>query len=166
MRPLNLLPPEVARERSRRRRVAIAVFGAFAYVFLLGVGVLYCNGKVDAARDDLAAPVSINQALERGATETAGVRIQYEEKATLVRDALSADVDWGILLSDLARLLPPRVWVETFNGSVAPETIPGIIGQISFSGVGFDFPDVSAWLRALDSDQFAGITGPWGGIVP
>ncbi|HLE39746.1 MAG TPA: PilN domain-containing protein [Acidimicrobiia bacterium] len=168
MRPINLLPPEVARERSRRRRVAIAIFGAFAYVFLLGVGVLYWNGKVDAARDDLDAQVSINQALEREVTalsETADVRIQYEEKATLVRDALATDVDWGILLNDLARLLPPRVWVETFNGSVAPETIPGIIGQISFSGVGFDFPDVSAWLRALDSDQFAGITGPWVSIV-
>lgn len=164
MRPINLLPPEVARERSRRRRVAIAIFGALAYVFLLGIGVLYWNGRVDAAHNDLDAQLAINQTLEREVAALAGtadVRTQYEEKATLVRSALTVDVDWGILLNDLARLLPPRVWVETFNGSVIPETIPGVIGQVSFSGVGFDFPDVSAWLRALDSDQFAGITGPW-----
>ncbi|MEK7252024.1 MAG: PilN domain-containing protein [Actinomycetota bacterium] len=164
MRPINLLPPEVAQERGRRRRVAIAVFAAFAYVFLLGVGVLYWNGRVDAARDDLDAQTSINQSLEREVTElgnTADVRTQYEAKAELVRGALAIDVDWGILLNDLARLLPPRVWVETFNGTVSAESIPGVIGQVSFSGVGFDFPDVSAWLRALDSDQFAGITGPW-----
>lgn len=164
MRPINLLPPEVARERSRRRRVGIAIFAAFAYVFLLGIGVLYWNGRVDAARDDLDAQAAINQSLEREAaelSETADVRTQYEEKATLVRGALATDVDWGILLNDLARLLPPRVWVETFNGSVVAETVPGVIGQVSFSGVGFDFPDVSAWLRALDSDEFAGITGPW-----
>lgn len=164
MRPINLLPPEVARERSRRRRVAIAVFAAFAYVFILGIGVLYWNGRVDAARDELDAQTSINQSLEREVAElgdTADVRGQYEAKAELVRGALAIDVDWGILLNDLARLLPPRVWVETFNGTVSPEVIPGVIGQVSFSGVGFDFPDVSAWLRALGSDQFAGITGPW-----
>jgi Tfp pilus assembly protein PilN len=164
MRPINLLPPEVARERSRRRKAGIAVFGALAYVFLLGVGVLYWNGRVDAARDDLDAQVAINQSLERDVAALAGtedIRTQYEEKATLVRSALAVDVDWGIFLNDLARLLPPRIWVETFNGSVVPETVPGIIGQVSFSGVGFDFPDVSAWLRALDSDQFSGITGPW-----
>ena len=37
----------------------------------------------------------------------------------------------------------------------------GIVGQVSFSGVGFDFPDVSEWLRALDSGGFSGVTGPW-----
>ena len=164
MRPINLLPPEVAHERSRRRRAAIAIFGALAYVFLLGVGVLYWNSRVDAAHDDLDAQVAINQSLEREVAALAGtadIRTQYEEKAKLVRSALAVDIDWGIFLNDLARLLPPRVWVETFNGSVVPETIPGVIGQVSFSGVGFDFPDVSAWLRALDSDQFSGITGPW-----
>jgi len=164
MRPINLLPPEVARERSRRRKAGIAVFGALAYVVLLGVGVLYWNGRVDAARDDLDAQVAINQSLERDMAALAGteeIRTQYEEKATFVRSALAIDVDWGIFLNDLARLLPPRIWVETFNGSVVAETVPGIIGQVSFSGVGFDFPDVSAWLRALDSDQFSGITGPW-----
>jgi len=32
---------------------------------------------------------------------------------------------------------------------------------VAFSGVGFDYPDVSAWLRALDSEQFAGVSGTW-----
>ena len=78
-----------------------------------------------------------------------------------MRAALSADVDWGIFLNDLARLLPPRVWVETFSGSIVPESTSGVLGQVAFSGVGFDYPDVSAWLRALDSGQFNGVTGPW-----
>lgn len=164
MRPINLLPPEVASERNRRRRAAIGVFAAFAYVALLGIGVLYWNGKVAAAQDRLDAQLAINQSLERevvALSETAQVRTQFEEKATLVRTALETDVDWGILLNDLARLLPPRVWVETFSGTVLPPSTPGVVGQVAFSGVGFDFPDVSAWLRALDSEQFAGITGTW-----
>lgn len=164
MRPINLLPPEVAQLRTRRRRVAIAIFGALAYLVLLVVGMLYWDTKVDAARDDLDAQTGINQSLERDVAalaDSADMQTQYQAKADLVRAALAADIDWGIFLNDLARLVPPRVWVDTFNGSVVPQTTPGVVGQVSFSGIGFDFPDVSAWLRALESDQFAGITGPW-----
>ncbi len=32
---------------------------------------------------------------------------------------------------------------------------------MTFSGVGFDFPDVSEWLRTLESAGFSGVTGPW-----
>jgi Tfp pilus assembly protein PilN len=164
MRPINLLPPEVAEERSRRRRVGLLIFGVVAYIALLGVGVLYWDSKVSAARDDIDAQLEINQSLEREvvALSSAGeLQIEYQDRSDLVRTALATDVDWGILLNDLARLLPPRVWVETFSGTTVAETTPGVIGQVAFSGVGFDFPDVSAWLRALDSDQFNGVTGTW-----
>jgi Tfp pilus assembly protein PilN len=164
MRPINLLPPEVAQQRTRRRRVAVAIFGAIAYLVLLVVGMLFWDTKVDAARDDLDAQTDINLSLEREVAalgDSAVTQTQYQAKADLVRSALASDVDWGIFLNDLARLVPPRVWVDTFNGSVVPQTTQGVVGQVSFSGTGFDFPDVSAWLRALESDQFAGITGPW-----
>jgi len=164
MRPINLLPPEVAQQRTRRRRVAIAIFGAIAYLVLLVVGMLFWDTKVDAARDDLDAQTDINLSLEREVAalgDSAVTQTQYQAKADLVRSALASDIDWGIFLNDLARLVPPRVWVDTFNGSVVPQTTPGVVGLVSFSGTGFDFPDVSAWLRALESDQFAGITGPW-----
>jgi Tfp pilus assembly protein PilN len=164
MRPINLLPPEVAQQRTRRRRVAVAIFGAIAYLVLLVVGMLYWDTKVDSARDDLDAQTDINLSLEREVAalgDSAVTQTQYQAKADLVRSALASDIDWGIFLNDLARLVPPRVWVDTFNGSVVPQTTPGVVGLVSFSGTGFDFPDVSAWLRALESDQFAGITGPW-----
>lgn len=164
MRPINLLPPEVAQQRTRRRRVAIAIFGGIAYLLLLIVGMLYWDTKIATARDDLDAQTEINLSLEREVAalgDSAVMQTQYQAKADLVRSALAADIDWGIFLNDLARMVPPRVWVDTFNGSVIPQTIPGVVGQVSFSGIGFDFPDVSAWLRALESDQFAGITGPW-----
>ena len=164
MRPINLLPPEVGRERSRRRRAALWVLAGVAYLLLLAVGMVYWDGKVAAARDEVRDQEAINQGLEAEVValgDSAAVRDTFEEKADLVREALEADVDWGILLNDLARLMPPRVWVETFNGSVVPQTIPGVVGQVSFSGIGFDFPDVSEWLRTLESDQFAGVTGPW-----
>lgn len=164
MRPINLLPPEVAEQRGRRRRIGMAVFGAIAYVALLGVGVLYWDSKVSAAREEVDAQLEVNQTLEGDVVslgDAGELRSQYQDKSDLVRTALATDVDWGILLNDLARLLPPRVWVETFSGTIVAETTPGVLGQVAFSGVGFDFPDVSAWLRALDSDQFNGVTGTW-----
>lgn len=140
------------------------VVAAATYVLLLLVGVVYWNSRVGAARDDLDAQLATNQALEReviALTETAQVRTNFEAKAQLVRGALATDIAWGALLNDLGRLLPPRLWVETFSGTVTPGVVPGVVGQVAFSGVGFDFPDVSDWLRALDSDQFSGITGTW-----
>lgn len=164
MRPINLLPPEVAEQRGRRRRIGMALFGAIAYLALLGVGVLYWDSKVSAAREDVDAQLEVNQTLEREVVslgDAGELRSLYQDKSDLVRNALATDVDWGILLNDLARLLPPRVWVETFSGTIVAETTPGVLGQVAFSGIGFDFPDVSAWLRALDSDQFNGVTGTW-----
>lgn len=164
MRPINLLPPEVGARRARRRRLGILVLAGALYVALLGLGVLAWNGRVDNARRDVEVQNTANQTLERqvAALADAGeLAARFESKANLVRTALSQDVDWGIILNDLARLIPPRLWVETFSGGIAPETIPGVLGQVSFSGVGLDFPDVSAWLRALDSEQFAGVTGTW-----
>lgn len=164
MRPINLLPPEVAEGRSRRRRVGLVAVGVVAYLALLGVGVLFWNSKISAARQDVEAQQDINQLLERevvALSDAGELQTEYQDRSDLVRTALATDVDWGILLNDLARLVPPRVWVETFSGTLIPEATPGVLGQVAFSGIGFDFPDVSAWLRALDSDQFNGVTGTW-----
>jgi Tfp pilus assembly protein PilN len=164
MRPINLLPPEFGDRKTRRRRLGLLAFAVAAYIAVLAIGFFIWGGRVDNARRDVEAQNSIVQTLERqvvGLSESGELAIRYETKADLVRTALSNDIDWGIIMNDLARLLPPRLWVETFSGTIIPETVPGVLGQVAFSGIGFDFPDVSAWLRALDSEQFAGITGTW-----
>ncbi len=164
MRPINLLPPEFGKKRLRRRRMALLAFVFAAYIAVLGMGVLIRSGRVDDARRDVEAQNTIVQTLQRqviGLADSGELAIRFQEKADLVNTALSRDIDWGIILNDLARLLPPRLWVETFSGTVLSENIPGVVGQVAFSGIGFDFPDVSAWLRALDSEQFSGITGTW-----
>ena len=164
MRPINLLPPEFGDRKTRRRRLGLLAFAIAAYIAVLAIGFFLWGGRVDNARRDVEAQNSIVQTLERqvvGLSESGELAVRYEAKADLVRTALSNDIDWGIIMNDLARLLPPRLWVETFSGTIVPETIPGVLGQVAFSGIGFDFPDVSAWLRALDSEQFAGITGTW-----
>jgi Tfp pilus assembly protein PilN len=130
VRPINLLPPEVAEERTKRRE----------------------------------DQQEINRTLERevaALADAGALQAEFETKASLVRAALTDDVDWGKLLNDFSRLLPPRVWIESFSGTVATGAFPELVGEVSFNGVGFDFPDVSEWLRSLGSEAFSGITGPW-----
>jgi Tfp pilus assembly protein PilN len=163
MRPINLLPGSRRRDRGGRIGPAVVVLSLLIYSGLLALGVLWWEGRVDSARDDLAAQAAANQSLERevaGLATANEIRDEYEERADFVRAALENDVDWGLLLNDLSRLIPPRLWVETFSGTVGG-TGQGTLGRVSFSGVGFDFPDVSAWLRSLDSEQFRGVTGTW-----
>jgi Tfp pilus assembly protein PilN len=163
MRPINLLGQAGRGGRRVRAGTAVAVLTLTVFVGLLAFGVIWWEGRVASARDDLAAQEAVNRSLERELAELAPareLRDEYEDRADFVRAALVQDVDWGLLLNDLARLIPPRVWVETFSGTIATAT-PGALGRVAFSGIGFDFPDVSEWLRSLDSDQFRGMTGAW-----
>jgi hypothetical protein len=36
-----------------------------------------------------------------------------------------------------------------------------VVGRITVAGTGFEFVDVSAWLRALDEARFPGVIGSW-----
>ena len=164
MRPINLLPPEVAEERTRRRRAGLLVMAGIIYVLLLIVGVFYWNTRVSAARADVDAQQEINAGLQQEVASLAdagALQAEFQARAALVQEALVNDIDWGIFLNDLSRLLPERVWVEAFNGSTVEGESTGVVGQVTFSGVGFNFPDVSEWLRTLGSGGFAGVTGPW-----
>jgi Tfp pilus assembly protein PilN len=164
VRPINLLPPEVAEERSRRRRAGLLVVAGIAYVLLLVAGVFYWNTRVSAARAGVEAQQEINAGLEQEVASLAdagALQAEFQAKSALVQEALVNDIDWGVFLNDLSRLLPERVWVESFNGSIVEGDSTEVVAQVTFSGVGFGFPDVSEWLRTLDSGAFAGVTGPW-----
>lgn len=164
MRPINLLPPEVAEERSRRRRVGMLILAGIAYVLLLVAGVFYWNTRVSAARAEVDIQEEINAGLEQQVAALAdarGLQAEFQSKALLVQEALAKDVDWGIFLNDLSRLLPERVWVEAFNGAIVEGQSAEVVGQVTFSGIGFDFPDLSEWLRSLESAGFSGVIGPW-----
>jgi Tfp pilus assembly protein PilN len=75
--------------------------------------------------------------------------------------ALADDLPWARILNDLGRILPDSVWLESFRGSVDEDPATPQVGVVQVTGVGFDFPDVSAWLRSLDSDRFPAATATW-----
>jgi Tfp pilus assembly protein PilN len=168
MRPINLLPRELARDKVRRRHRGLVAFVVLVYVGALAAGVVYWNSKVSSAVAKVTAQENANQQLQQQVASLADAgltKADYDTKADLVRSALLVDVDWGAFLNDLATLLPPRLWVQSFTAGVIQSLNPGVIGQLSITGVGFDYPDVAAFLHAFDSGGFVGVIGSWVGTV-
>jgi len=162
MRPINLLPAESAeRKRSRRTATRLLVFAA-GYLVLLALLTLLFAGRIDDAERRLADQQAINAELERQIGELSDVQdlqADYQDNADLITVALEGEVSWGRVLNDLGRLIPDRVWLLSFNGIARVEEASR--GTIDVSANGFDVPDVSAWLRALDSDRFPSVAGTW-----
>ncbi len=168
MRTINLIPRDGKREtQSRRRLLMMAGLGAL-FVLLLAAITVWRQAAVDDAREELEAQVSTNQSLQAEVAALAAaedIQNQFNAEAATLSLALANDVSWGRLLVDLGRVIPDKVWVTSYSGSVnrfgADSTEDVGIGQISFSGIAFEPPDVSAWIRVLDSEQYPGVVSSW-----
>jgi Tfp pilus assembly protein PilN len=164
MRPINLLPRQARGVAATRRKAVLGVFLGLLYVAALAGLTFVWNGRVESAEDRLAEQQAVNQALraEVAALSAADeLRVEYDENALLTSAILSEDVAWGRLLNDFGRLIPERVWLDNFVGTVSTSEVPGVVGRVTVSGSGFDFTDVAAWLRSLDEARFPGIAGTW-----
>jgi Tfp pilus assembly protein PilN len=163
MRPINLLPPEAVRRLAARRKVGFWVALGLLYVAALVMGVMWWNTRVDATQEALEEQQAINAELDAEVNALVAaddLAAQYAEQVLLTSVVLAQDVAWGRLLNDFGRLIPERVWLDSFVGTSLPGT-PGLVGRVAVAGRGFDFRDVSAWLRSLDEEQFPGIAGTW-----
>ena len=164
MRPINLLPAKAHRRQSARRMAVLVAVMMIVYLAGLAALTMLWNSRVDGAEQRLADQQRVNQELQAevsalGAADE--LRLEYEQNASLTAFVLSTDIAWGRLLNDFGRLIPERVWLENFVGTAAGTAIPGLVGRITVSGTGFEFADVSAWLRSLDEARFPGVAGSW-----
>ncbi|MFC2177092.1 PilN domain-containing protein [Actinomycetota bacterium] len=164
MRSINLLPPEAHVKEQARARVARLALLAVLYLALLVVLTLIWQGRVTEAEQDAAAQQQTNRALEAQLLEfqtVEGLVAEYDANVALMQVALADDLSWGRILNDLGRIIPDSVWLESFRGTVEADPATPQVGAVQVTGVGFDFPDVSAWLRSLDSDRFPAGTSTW-----
>jgi Tfp pilus assembly protein PilN len=103
------------------------------------------------------------------------LRSQLQEKEQLLTAALADTVSWSGVLHDLSLVIPDRVWLTNFTGSLtAPTagavpapvgptgpTTPGstLVGNIQFQGSSLDTEDVALWLTRLE--QVKGWVNAW-----
>lgn len=165
MRTINLLPPEAAQRATARRKTVGFVALGIVYIAVLAMVALWWQGKLTDAEDDLDAQVAVNTRIEAEVASLSGVRSlrsTYEDGVDRLGTALASDIAWGRLLNDLARIIPDRLWITSLTGNVqANEENPLLLGQVSVSGVAFDYPDASSWLRVLDAEEWPALGGGW-----
>lgn len=168
MRTINLIPQEGKRQAEGRQKLLLWVALGLIYVLLLGVVTVWRQGAVDDAEAEVRRERQANDQLQAEINALAGAEDLSNEFAASVATlgvALANDVSWGRLLNDLGRLIPDRVWLTSYSGSVnridpaAP--VDQGIGELAFAGVAFERPDVAQWLRVLDSDAYPGVVGTW-----
>lgn len=171
MRTINLIPQEGARASQARNLIAVFLVLGLLYVLLLGAVTLWRQGAVDDAEQELQEQLDRNQQLQLQVNSLAGaedVQNEFDRNAALLSAALLNDVSWGRLVNDLGRLIPDRVWLSNYTGSITP-IVPGVppttLGELTFTGTAFGPPDVAAWLRVLDSDQYPGVVGTWASTI-
>lgn len=170
MRTINLIPQAGKRSSDGRQMLLLLVALGVIYILLLGVVTIWRQGKVDDAEAEVRAQQQANEQIQLEINSLAGAEDlsnEFNAAVATLGGALINDVSWGRLVNDLGRLIPDRVWVTSYSGSVnrldptaEAETTVGV-GDLAFSGVAFDRPDVAAWLRVLDSDRFPGVVGTW-----
>jgi Tfp pilus assembly protein PilN len=163
MRPINLLPPELARKKRARRKVGGIIGLIVLYMILLALVTYWQDGKAQSVEADLVAQRQENQATQAQIDALSGARDlrgQYEDGVARVQSALATDVAWGRLFNDLARVIPDRVWLTSFDGNVT-STSDGEVGQVEVGAVAFDYPDASTWLRVVDSDVWPAMAAGW-----
>ena len=171
MRTINLIPQEGKRASEARNRMAVYVVIGLVYLALLAAVTVWRQGAVDSAEDELNDQLARNQQLQLEVNSLAGaedVRREYDANVALLGAALINDVSWGRLINDLGRLIPDRVWVSNYSGSVNP-LVPGAgavgVGELTVTGTAFGPDDVAAWLRVVDSDRYPGLLGTWASTI-
>ncbi len=164
MRPINLLPPEAAQRAAARRKRAGFIFMGVLWLFLLFLGFLFFSNRADQKETERDEQLAVNEGIRReiaALASVAGLQAELDQRSDNVATVLTVDVAWGRLLNDLGRVIPDRVWLESFVAAVqVDEETPGF-GTVQMGGVAFDYPDSASWLRTLDSDQWPAIGAGW-----
>jgi Tfp pilus assembly protein PilN len=162
---INLLPPEAAQRATARRKMFGFVALGVVYLALLALLALWWQGKATDAESDLDAQLAANSRIEAEISSLSGVRVlrsSYEQGVERLQIALARDIAWGRLLNDLARIIPDRLWITSMTGTLQNnEENPFLLGQVSVTGVAFDYPDASSWLRVLDAEEWPALGGGW-----
>jgi Tfp pilus assembly protein PilN len=164
MRAINLLPQKAKERAVQRRRQAVLVVLVLAFLGLLAAAVVWQEGEVGKARDELEVQQAEVTRLESEIAELRDleqIKASFDSRAALIGQILQTDIAWGRLLNDFGRLIPPRVWLTSFTASTITTEGDPSLGLIQVSGTAFDYTDVASWLRVLDSSSFPGVDSTW-----
>ena len=164
MRRIELLPASyIASQRQRRAFLLVLIAGLFV-LLLLVVWYFRLGFEINDAKNELAAVQSENEALRVEITKLqpfADLQVEVQEKRQALLTVMNGDVDWPVLMTEVAMAVPGEVWLDTLVASagqtegsapVGTETAPidispaASFGRIQFTGKSLSMPGVAKWL--------------------
>lgn len=146
VRRINLLPRVVsARRRENAERLAVGVT-----VVAVAGGLLYAWSSEGSRLTHEKRLLTADQARVTSLQASIG-RLNYvnvtdnafAKQEGVVRFALTDDVDWTEVLTQVAQALPAGVWLANFNGQAPSGNSPG---TVSVNAHGEGHPSAAAWI--------------------
>lgn len=164
MRRIELLPASyIASQRQRRAFGLVLIAGLFVLLLLL-VWWVKLGFDVNKAENELASVEAQNEGLRVEITNLQQFALLQQEvvaKRTALLTVMAGDVDWPVLMTEVAMAVPGEVWLESMVASagqtegsapVGTETAPidispqASFGRIQFTGKSLSMPGVAKWL--------------------
>jgi Tfp pilus assembly protein PilN len=137
VRPVNLIPPEERRGASAPARsgpLAYAVIGLLAVVLVAVIALVSFNHKVSERQgevDALEAEVSQTQARATQLADYSTFQQLHDARVQTVTQLATSRFDWERVIRELAKVIPPHVWLTEMVGTVSPEALAGGNGSSS-----------------------------------
>lgn len=164
---LSVLPSDVADARKTRRLAVLAAAGVAVIAGLLAVAGGAEAFATHVARDQVHSARQQAAVLQSQVNELkvkTAVHEKVRNREHMVATALTGDVDWVRVLSEIQSVTPPGLSIQSFSGSRA-STAASSAGSsgtgavaISVSGSG-GLPAVAAWIDGMQSDH--SLQGTW-----
>jgi Tfp pilus assembly protein PilN len=164
MRRIDLLPEAYLRRQRERRLIGLVLVAGLAVLLLLTVWWVRLGLQISDARGELETVQAENDRLRERIAELQ----QYQDLANEVaakrealRTVMAGDVDWPVLMTEVAMAVPGEVWLTGLTASagttegaaaVGTETAPirlsnqTAFGRIQFQGSSLSMPGVAKWL--------------------
>jgi Tfp pilus assembly protein PilN len=131
LRPVNLIPSDQRRGQSAPLRVGFASYAIVAALVLAVGAVTYLmltQNKISEREAEVAtlearkAETAARYEALRAYTDFASISQSRDETVTSLA---KSRFDWNRILKELARVIPPDVWLVRVTGSVTPDTQVG-----------------------------------------
>src|SRR5687767_2300940 len=177
MRRIDLLPEIYERQRLERRNLFLVIVACIVVLLLLIGWFVVLGIQVNRAEDTLSQRVAQNLVLQQQITELqqfADLETEVLNKRTALQTVMAGDLDWPVLLTEIAMVIPDDVWLLSITSSagategatsVPTETNPIDIdsrtqfGRILFAGKALgSMRSVANWLIRLETvDEFLAV---------
>jgi len=165
---VNLLPPEV-RQKIKLRRLTIGIGLAGAGVIAVLILFWVAQGvTLQRIERETTAQRATNAELQ---TQVDDLQVyqqlqdQLTSRKTLVASALQNEVSWSGILRDVQLIIPDRIGLSSFTGSISDpvsggaEADIGIIGALEFSGQSEGTLRLARWIAR--QTEVNGWANPW-----